>query len=378
MGKIKNLVTRGIALATASCRPRRGRTIVAAALALTFAVQETARATCTLADYPASLPFQVAAGNWAGRGTFTASHGALFIADNSTVENGVRTGGGHWWVSDEGFGLCRMDLDATGHWVVPPGRAVNLCAAVGDVLGQPDYDAARGYIYVPGRKTSVWRVQLAEAADGSGKEIVRVAEVRPSSQPLPEGSGLDALALNDDGSQFYVVSRNNANIWACINPADLTLLTTRCKQVGKGADNRKMSSISYNHTTHAIWMAETINLTTVDNADGCFALNSPCQAHITGITFSAFLLHPTSVLNYGRFLYIGDDTGKITQVNLDLNFLADPNAGRIDTYAFGMGGVVTGMGANPADGLQVFADPLLPNTHLFAEVTRMPLCPATP
>jgi hypothetical protein len=377
MGRIKNFITRGVAAATASRSLRRGRTVVAAALALTFCVQETAWATCTLLDYPKSLPITTVPGNWVPRGTFSAPAGALFIHDNSTVENGFPTHGGHWWVSDSD-GFCRMGLDATGHWVVPVGKPANLCLRNNDQPGQADYDAARQIVYVPGRKTSVWRVQLADNANGSGKEIINFGEVRPAVSPLPEGSGWSAAAINDTGTFLYAVSRNNPNVWACINPFDATLKTVTCKHIANGIDNRKVLGASYNHVTHSLWLAETINLSEFPNIDSCFALTTPCHGTITEITFFALLFHPNSVLSFGRFLYVGDDTGRVVQSNLDTIPALDPNAGRFLTYTSGMGGVVTGLGADPVDGLQIFADPLLPNTHFNAQVTREVLCPATP
>jgi hypothetical protein len=333
-----------------------------------------------LTDYPASLPFTgFVPGNWAPRGTFTAPKGAIFIHDNSTQENGFPTNGGHWWVADGATALCRMSLDSTGHWVIPPGLPGNLCAnSVVGTPGQFDYDAARSLIYVPDVKTSVWRLHLAENPDGSGKEIVSSVEVRPTSNPLPEGSGLDALTLSDGGTFFYVTSKSNPNVWACINPSDPTLATTRCKQIANSTDGKKLLDISYNHVTHSLFLGQVRGVTEIKNVDACFALTTPCLPQLSQITFAGPVLQPQSMVSFGRFLYIGDENGNVFQANVDTSLFTDPNAQRVLIYGQGFGGFVTGLGVDPVDGLQIFTDPLLKNVNQAALVTRLPLCPATP
>jgi hypothetical protein len=317
-------------------------------------------------------------GNWAPRGTFTAPKGAIFIHDNSTQENGFPTNGGHWWVADGATALCRMSLDSSGHWVIPPGLPGNLCAnSVVGTPGQFDYDAARSLIYVPDVKTSVWRLQLAENPDGSGKEIAGSVEVRPASNPLPEGSGLDALTLSDGGTFFYVTSKSNPNVWACINPSDPTLATTRCKQIANSTDGKKVLDNSYNHVTHSLFLGEVRAVSEIVNVDACFALTTLCVPRISQITLSALVLQSMAMVSFGRFLYVGQEGGNVWQANVDPNF-ADPNSGRVVSYAQGLGGFVTGFGVDPVDGLQIFADPMLKNVNQAALVTRLPLCPPTP
>jgi hypothetical protein len=332
-----------------------------------------------LTDYPASLPFTgFVPGNWAPRGTFTAPKGAIFIHDNSTQENGFPTNGGHWWVADGATALCRMSLDSSGHWVIPPGLPGNLCAnSVVGTPGQFDYDAARSLIYVPDVKTSVWRLQLAENPDGSGKEIAGSVEVRPASNPLPEGSGLDALTLSDGGTFFYVTSKSNPNVWACINPSDPTLATTRCKQIANSTDGKKVLDNSYNHVTHSLFLGEVRAVSEIVNVDACFALTTLCVPRISQITLSALVPQSMAMVSFGRFLYVGQEGGNVWQANVDPNF-ADPNSGRVVSYAQGLGGFVTGFGVAPVDGLQIFADPMLKNVNQAALVTRLPLCPPTP
>jgi hypothetical protein len=98
---------------------------------------------------------------------------------------------------------------------------------------------------------------------------------------------------------------------------------------------------------------------------------------LSPITFSGLLLQPFILLSFGRFLYAIDENARIVQANLDSN-PADPNAGRVSQYAFGLGSLPTGLGADPVDGLQVFVDPGLKGTTGNALVTRLPLCPDTP
>jgi hypothetical protein len=129
--------------------------------------------------------------------------------------------------------------------------------------------------------------------------------------------------------------------------------------------------------THSLFLGEFRGLTEIANVDTCFALSSPCVPTLSPITFSGLLVQPLVLLSFGRFLYAADEDARIVQANLDHN-PADPNAGRVFQYAFGLGSFPTGLGADPVDGLQVFVDPGLRGATGNALATRLPLCPPTP
>jgi hypothetical protein len=188
------------------------------------------------------------------------------------------------------------------------------------------------------------------------------------------------VAVGAVGTFLYAASHNNATVWGCANPSSPTFATTRCKPIAHGVENGNVTSLSYNPVTHSLWLAEPNNVSEVDHVDTCFVQLKNCRAHATTIGTAALLPHPTALQSFGRFLYVGDDFGRVAQANVQaFNVVANPNGGRVvPVYASGTGGVVTGFGVDPTDGLQVFADPLVPGAHGLGLVTRLPLCPSTP
>jgi hypothetical protein len=216
-----------------------------------------------------------------------AKVGSLF-ASGATAPGGVVSMGSHMWVADHLLGLCRLDAQADGSLKVNTGT----CNAAGAVApGQPVFDPASGYVYVPdasSKSAGVWRLTF----DTKSETI---------SQPelLVGGQGLAAvrtasLALSPDKKSLYVGSLKSPTIWRITDPAGTS---PTLETVGSTSDTKGVQGIAF--IDNNLYLAQSVAVTVIKNAAAC----SGCTAEATPIKADG----PSALASDGHsVLYVAD------------------------------------------------------------------------
>lgn len=266
-------------------------------------------------------------------GPALAATGTLY-ASGATNPNGqlwlAGDLGGHLWVADHLQGLCRVDA-ASGT------LEGATCATAAKAAGQPAFDAAHNFVYVPDSATTggVVRFTYNPASETIGNPV----SLAPSAGLA--GNKPDAVALGPDGN-LYVSFLKNGNIVRITNPAGAT---QTAQSAGGTSDGRRALSLAFSGTD--LFVAETSGVTRIFNVTASTCTGG-CKAGTVGLNAIGA---PLSLTVDGSTLYIGD-ASKVSRYNL--------STGALDTYATSGTSAfqnVTGLGVDPTGNLYVGDDP---------------------
>ena len=224
-----------------------------------------------------------------------ASITSRYAGNNLTLPSGLVKMGSHLWVSDHGLGFCRLDASKAGS-AAPFEINQATCNPSATSPGQPAFDAASGFVYVPdnsSRSQGVWRLTFDTATETVGSPLL-----------MAGGAGLagkkaQAVALGPD-KNLYVVFGISPSIVRVTTPAGATQTV---QTLGQVADKRGPPSIAI--LGDDLYLAEAAGVTKVPGISACNASACTAQAMpITEINVPA----PTFVASdqANSELYIGD------------------------------------------------------------------------
>ncbi|MBI2862969.1 MAG: hypothetical protein HYX94_00200 [Chloroflexi bacterium] len=220
--------------------------------------------------------------------------GSLYAGQITAPGGGVWMGT-HYWVADHLMGFCRPDTSAGGQYTINQ----STCNTAAASPGQPSYDAANSYVYLPDNSSKgkgVWRLQFNSAGEAVGSPFLLAAGAGLT------GSRPTATAIGPDGS-LYVGSIKNGDIKRIINPAG----TTQAVQtIGRSSDSRGVAGLAFVGTD--FYLVEGVALTKIANAT---AASSGATAQQTSLSVTA----PTAVASNGvDTLYVADTPVGVSDV----------------------------------------------------------------
>lgn len=286
----------------------------------------------------------------------TAPNGVLFLPDASSVPTQ-----GHAWVADHTNGFCRLDPMLPGQ----PGTlyTINLstCNVSAVSPGQPAFDAATNFIYVPDNASNsrgVWRLTFDP-----------VTETVASPVLLAPNAGLggnrpSAASLGADG-KLYVSFLKNGNISRLTTPGGST---QKVEAVGGSSDGRRVLNLAF--IGNDLYLAETNTVTRILGATST-ACTGSCKAASLGIK----IVSPTAL--------ISDGVGALFAANPSVTYRYTIGSNVLDTYSSGgtYDGAtlsyknISGLGRDPSGNIYVADDPTAGASSFQGRVWQTPAVP---
>jgi glucose/arabinose dehydrogenase len=291
------------------------------------------------------------------QGDLTLPSGVLFLPDAT---------GGHVWESDHGLGFCRLDTPAGGGVASVNQATCNGGAAIRSP-GQPTFDPAHNFVYVPDNAAQglgVWRLTLNPNGTLSGGVLLAPGKLG--------GNRASATALGSDG-HLYVTFGRNRNVLRVQNPHTPAATTASAvvQTIGLVEDRRVGPPAITMVGGTDLYLAEADGVSTIPNVTACQAQTAACTAQLaTSISVTA----PTFITSNGTDILFISDASSVSRFTL-------PNAtcatGVQDVYATGDGGAnafqnVSGLGLDPSGNLFVGDDTTAGNFILTGRVWRVP------
>jgi hypothetical protein len=325
---------------------------------------------------------------------------AAAVSSGTIYAGGLNTPGGsvwmgtHLWATDHVNGLCRLD-PAPATAKLPAGSmAPNPATCVLPGGGQPTFDPATNFVYVPDNSTkgtSVLRFKFNPTT-----ETLRAAGAIGSTV-ITAGSKPTGSALDTDGSLYVSSGAAKAgNVVRITNPSGTqvdaagNLLPTVASVIGTTSDGRGALGVALaNHSDgtpgRSLYLAEGGDISEIPNPASC---NGTCVASPTGMLAS-------TVINGKAVLWEGLDV-MADPANPDVVYLAKwaphdlGNKVIIDRHTLSTGAQieyatsytapdgklqpftsVTDLAPNPAGGMFVAHDPTNGGTN-GALISRLP------
>jgi hypothetical protein len=185
------------------------------------------------------------------------------ITTGASASGGFVYDGTRMWVADAVKGLCRMDPAGGGgggaaftlsNCVLPATSSLTVKA----LLGQPVYDAATGFVYVPDMSTAskgIWRY-LSNGSTFSTPFNLAPAAGLGALRP-------GAVTLGDDGS-LYASMTANATLVRVNLPATLTQTVNKMGTTLSGSPARGLAFVG-----PQLWYADTDGEVVVPGASVC-------------------------------------------------------------------------------------------------------------
>lgn len=197
---------------------------------------------------------------------------------------------GNLWVADAVRGVCRIDLDAGGQFVLNPATCSTVAAAPGQ------FAFANNFVYVPASangSTSLVRLSYDPVTESlSAPTAINLA---PGVTPAPNLR--PAAAAISPGGSVYVGALNSNVVVRIVAPGSASPIV---QTVGTASSSgvRALAFVGGN-----LYLAENGVVTRIANADTC---TGACTATpVTGITVAA----PLSLVADPSHLYIGATDG---------------------------------------------------------------------
>jgi hypothetical protein len=204
---------------------------------------------------------------------------ASLYAWGNTSPQGMVLVGGHLFVGDHVMGLCQLDpapdtLHAVDASVCDPNGVVGS-------PGQPVFDSAHNYLYVPdnSRKSAgVWRLTYHPDTDTVDSPVPLDASLA--------GIKADALALSPDGSVLFVGSLTDGGIRRINGLLNSDTRTETVDIIAHTNDGRGING-SMAFLGDDLYLPENLGLSVIRSAqscpvEGCF----PQLLSIPGVTFA--------------------------------------------------------------------------------------------
>src|ERR1051325_8124150 len=223
------------------------------------------------------------------------------LSTSSSGSGGFIFAGTRMWVSDATRGLCRMDPNGGGggggaafslsNCVLP---TTSSPATVHAVLGQPAFDPATNFVYVPDMSTAslgIWRYSFNGSTFGGAVNIASTAGLgaqRPG-----------AIALGDDGN-IYASMTANSRIVRVVTPSAATQTVQSVTTTLSGSPARGLVFVSTQ-----LWIADTDGEIVIPGASVC---GTKCRGAINAQTA---ITNPLSITwdAVNSFVYVGTSSG---------------------------------------------------------------------
>ncbi len=249
--------------------------------------------------------------------------------------------GGHFWVSDNALGFCRLDSAVGGTTA-----AINATTCVGSnrgAAGQAAFDPANKFVYVPDSSAAsqgVYRLAFNPATETVGKPTVLA-----SGQNLGANRPV-AAALGPDG-KLYVSFKQSGSI---VRITTQSTAPQTIEPVGVSTDARRVMSLAF--VGNDLYIAESSKVTRITNAAA-----PNCTGNCNATPLDAVVILPSALLYDGStYLYIGN-IARVVRYNIATgaqHVYADTFTLNGNTLAF-QG--VSALGLDPNRNLYVGDDP---------------------
>ncbi|MCW5840998.1 MAG: PKD domain-containing protein [Caldilinea sp.] len=229
------------------------------------------------------LPAQAANGTHVVGGLTTVGGQAWLPGPSGAVD-------GNLWVADRVLGLCRVDLDTGGAFVVNPAT----CNTAASVPGQFAYVPAGNFLYVPAGaagSASIVRLLYDPATETVGTPVA--ISTAPGVVPVPDWRPA-AVALGPSGS-LYVSYLNSSAIVRVVGPGSGS---PTIQAVGTSSTGGGVRSLAF--VGNDLYLAESTGVTRIAAVDAC--TGACTAAAVAGIGAVA----PLSLAANATHLYIGN------------------------------------------------------------------------
>jgi hypothetical protein len=205
---------------------------------------------------------------------------------------------GEVWVSDDAKGFCRLDGPGPGGFAIVD----STCDTSAKSPGQPTYDPATGFVYVPDRSSSsvgVWRLAVDPSSATVGGATLLAAET-----PLT-GMRAVASALGPDES-LYVGGTKSASIVRITTPAGASQTV---QTVGRTSDRLGVSGLAF--VGRDLYVAQSTAIARIASAPDCTGVVD-CTATPTPFDIPV----PTAIASGRRdALYVASTPGEQSTVH---------------------------------------------------------------
>ena len=217
-----------------------------------------------------------------------AAPAAAAVSTGSIYAGGLNTPGGsvwmgtHLWATDHVSGLCRLD-PADPALKLPAGSlAPNAatCVLPGVAGGQPSFDPATNFVYVPDNSTkgnAVYRLSFNALSETVQNPVaLGVGAVVAGTKPT-------ATVLGPDGNLYVGFIKSN-QILRITSPAGAAptaqYIGTSTDRLAKGTTGLAFANASDGSATTSLYLAEGGGISEIPNATACTA---GCAATMTNI-----------------------------------------------------------------------------------------------
>jgi hypothetical protein len=202
--------------------------------------------------------------------------------------------GGHLWVADHALGFCRLDATAPGS-AVPLAINSATCNVSAVSPGQPDFDAASNFVYVPdnsSKSQGVWRLMFDPATETVRTDI-RIAPTAGLGSNRPS-----AVAFSHYDGKLYVSFLKNGNISRITTPNGVSQTV---EPVGSSSDGARVSGLAF--VDWDLYLVEKTAVTRISCATSLLCKGG-CKASPIGVSIASPVALTADDAN--RVLYIAD------------------------------------------------------------------------
>jgi len=202
--------------------------------------------------------------------------------------------GGHLWVADHALGFCRLDATAPGS-ATPLAINSATCNISALSPGQPAFDSATNFVYVPdnsAKSQGVWRLIF----DPATETVVADTRIAPSAGL--GGNRPTAVAFSHYDGKLYVSFLKNGNISRITTPNGASQTV---ESVGSSSDGTRVAGLAF--VDWDLYLAEKNGITRIACATSTLCKGG-CKASAIGVKVAS----PTAITadDSNRVLYMAD------------------------------------------------------------------------